>query len=377
MRIAGNCLEMLPSRRRDWLGNIEGDFMRVAMVMMLMCGAAAQAAINNVSVSSPVNGTGVSLIYAAITESSCDAGVGCNRTQTITVPTGMDSYGAMISAYDMRFDDTNGSYISKMKLVLDVLSYNKSTGQLSFNLAANLDGNPLPTNKVFKFSVWFVIALGVDSRVKVGEYDLMTFSGNGPNGECDTTGACTGGGTLPDAGTVGGAIFQRSMLRGFDVSTISDAGIALSDIGFDVSSFAGNPAPSGAGSCSLLSNTSTENLNCSLYLTTVSRATGSLYPVQKSDSVLGASGYYYSSMNINSSGGSTVMSGGAVGLQSVGATPDSDIKFRMMQGGCDGWTFTASPTPSVLTPQTNYGLVQPGGGNNYDGTMKCVGFFVP
>jgi hypothetical protein len=349
--------------------------MRVAMVMMLMFGATARAAINNVSVASPVNGTGVSLIYASITESSCDAGVGCNRTQTITVPTGMDSYGAMISAYDMRFDDVDGAKISKMKLVLDVLSYNKSTGQLSFNLAANLDGNPLPTSHVFKFSVWFVIALGIDSRVKVGEYDLLSFSGNGPNGECDTTGSCAGGGTLADAGSAS-VIFTRAMLRGFDVSTVSDAGVALLDIGFDVSGFASNPTPVGSGGCLLLSNV-TENLNCSLYLTSVARATGYLYPIQKSDSISGANGYVYSSTNITATGTTSAMSGGAVGLQTVAATPDTGIKFRMMQGGCDGWTFTASPTPSKLSPQTNYGLVEPGGGNNYDASMKCVGFFVP
>jgi hypothetical protein len=248
---------------------------------------------------------------------------------------------------------------------------------LTFNLAANLDGNVPPPSPTFKFSVWFVAVLGDDAHVKVGEFDLTGFSGNGPSGECDTTGACIAGATLTDAGAAGGLNFVRSMLRGFDVSTVNDAGVSLSEIEFDVSGFANNINPIGSGTCALVSGDPAQNLNCSLYLTTLARTTGSLYPIQKADSITGANGYVYSSVNIPATGTSTAMSGGAVGLQSVKATPDNGIKFRSWQGGCDGWTFTATPTPSVLTPQTNYGLVEPGGGNNYDAEMKCVGVFVP
>lgn len=349
----------------------------VLAAAVLGLASVAQASIATPSYSTVVSNARMAYVTVSIAESTCTSA--CSGSFTKTLPTGLSSSAAAIwmNSYYMNFADAAGAPIAHAQLMLSKTSYNATTGVFTWSVNADLTGNSPPTDTTFKFGATLTILVGDNTNVRATQRSVgpTSFTGAGASGECDSTAVCTDSTTQTNAG-VTGAIFRQMLLRGFEVGTQSGNGLSLRDIKFDATGYsASGTSAVGSTTCTWVATT-TEDLDCTVGLSTLAFATTNLTNQFFTDSVRGVTGSNYPGITVNSSSG-TAASSFLLGLEKTHLTPSAALTpFKAMANGCNGFLFSSSPGTGSATGQSAYTLSKAGGTATYDGDVQCYGGFL-
>lgn len=346
-----------------------------ALGMVLFVGTAQAALPASASYSSVVSNARMAYLTGSVSEASCTSS--CTQTYVAKLPTGYSASAAAIwlNFYYLEFADAAGGNVNHAKLMVSKTSYNASTGDFTWTLDADLTANTAPANTQFNLGVWFTIAVGDNTNVKLNQKTANNFTGAGSSGECDSSATCTDSTTFTSVGTTT-ANFRRMALRGFEVGTQSAAGLSLTSIGFDATGYTGTTSASGSTTCTLTASASpAENLDCQVGLSAVAFATTNLTNQAFTDSVTGVSGNNYTSVSLNSSSGSA-STNFIAGLQKTTLTPASSMTFKRMLTGCGALYWSSTPGTGSISGQGNHGLLRPSTSINFDGDFQCFTGFL-
>ena len=368
------------SRRRQ-LGRVHGGGESCGigklcvLVAVLFVGMAEAALPTTANYSGVVSNSRMAYVTGSVSEAWCTSS--CTQSYVVKLPTGYSASAAAIwlNFYFLEFDDSAGGNINRAKLMVSKTSYNSSTGDFTWTLDADLTANTAPTNTRFNVGVWFTIAVGDNTNVRLAQKTANNFTGAGANGECDSSAACTDSTTFASVGTTG-ANFRRMTLRGFEVGTQSAAGLSLTKIAFDATGYSGTTSASGSTTCTLTASASpAENLDCEVGLSAVAFATTNLTNQDFTDGVTGVTGNNYTSVALNSTSGSA-STNFIAGLQKTTLTPASSMTFKRMLTGCGALYWSSTPGTGSSSGQGNHGLLRPSTSINFDGDFKCFTGFL-
>ncbi len=336
------------------------------------------AAFGTPSYSSTVTGSRVSVKYGALAENSCTTT--CSTSFTVTMPTGGGASGIWIDGFYMRFHDGSGYQVKAAKLMLHKASYNSGTGAFQWEIEANLEGDPPPSDTTFDFGVWFHIAVADSTVFRFNEKTASNFSGAGSSGQCDSTATCSDTTTFTSVGATG-IPFRQMALRGFDLHTDSGNGLDIEDLLVDVRGYTANGnSAQGQTDCAMLGST-TEDVICEVGLTAIAANTfaNSGLHVQNTGVISNTTqtGGSFNGYSLNSTA-STTAAGVLPGLHYWQLTPTAATEVYEIISGCLSQTYTASPSPGFASWQMNWSLQEDSSPSLvYDSSQSCIMSFFP